>query len=363
MSSSRAVLVVGESGEGKSTLINLVVGAGAEPTVVSHSKSKDGTLDVQAVASSKSRPELWIDTPGMNSSEANASITEQVQMKFMDKEILLLLVLNKRRGRVTPCFKKFIELQKNFFKPSTPFLMVWVGDGSLPESDHDDVAEIFPEAIQLDITDHDIQELEETVKRPDLFKIISKREAEIKLEIKSEIKSGKAKQVAAKKKSKQVIPQPVAVSKQFIGFSKAFSRKNFFKQSDPPPSFENMVRRLLVVKSEGGDEFRVLKMMGDTTLRLVTYEQIYRMGYIAEMEGIANLIIGNSQGSAMSRFFDSHLTKLHDKAIPAERGKIKDHAKCDVVEALIEYTRLNNHVLGIQFIFSQLFIYSGRNLN
>ena len=76
----------------------------------------------------------------------------------------------------------------------------------------------------------------------------------------------------------------------------------------------------------------ILKLMGDSTLKTLTYQYLFREGKTAEIETMAQRIFPNAPGLPMD------MKSICDEMMAVEKDKIESYRNCHVVQAPIGYS-------------------------
>ena len=141
----------------------------------------------------------------------------------------------------------------------------------------------------------------------------------------------------------------------FVGLPTCLNDPEIFEGNlEIPPDLYNVCNIIFDLKKAGNNEFRLLKMMGDSLLKTVIYQHLFRIGERAELESKAQRALRNDAECAMATFFDTHFLSLHNEKYPNEMN-ISPHGKCDVIEAILEYSRANpQHTDVLVYTFSKL---------
>lgn len=141
----------------------------------------------------------------------------------------------------------------------------------------------------------------------------------------------------------------------FIGLPACLNEPKIFEDTHEIPKDLLIVCSIVFdMKRSGNNEFKVLKMMGDSLLKTVIYQHLFKTGMRAELEGRAQPALRNDAEYAMATFFDKHFLALHNEKYPNE-ANLSPHGKCDVVEAILEYSRARSqHTDVLVYIFSKL---------
>ena len=335
---SRAVLVVGAAGVGKSTLINDLTKDTS--TNVSHKLSTDGMNEVKLVVGGAATDSVsFIDTPGLDCSDIRRSTSKVVQSLFSDKKILIALVINKSHKRISTYKAKFQNLVSNLLEEDKQFLVVWVGTETLREEDRKDMKEQFPNALQVDIVKKDLKELRAKISDATLYSDINSKPTR--------------KLVSSDPSSREQAPPP----KQLVtGFPKWINKPDSLKQTEKVPTdLITVLNKVIACKQASEEQFSVLRVMGGSLLRTLAYQYLCREGVTSSIESRAKSVLGSDDECEMSRLFDTYLRAPYNLRVISRGEVMQIGAKCDFFEALVEYARIHEKHDVMRFFITELF--------
>ena len=330
---SRAVLVVGSTGAGKSTLINDLVKGAAAP--VGNSLFSDGTKEVSIVVDPDTSATVsFVDTPGLDSREIRMDIAYQVKKLCPDTKILIVLVISKGHKRISTYKDKIHTLMSGLFDAPSKFIVAWVGDEKLSEDDTKIMKEEFPGAIQINVAKKDFKELKTRIAEVGLYTSI------------------KAPVITTDptKKNEDVIPVQLTV-----GFPLWLSKPDSFTTPDRVPrEMDNVMKSLLAYKDSRVADYKVLVLMGESLLETLSYQYMLREKMTDDMEDRATKMLLKTKDSALSNLFTNHLPMIYEKVAPGKKA-LSVNEQCDFVLALAEFARKTNSGEVLKFVTTEIF--------
>lgn len=342
----KAVVVFGSAGAGKSTLIRELTGS--DLPVVSHRKFRDGTETITVVPVSENPRLFFIDTPGLDSANFPTKMSEQIQTKVRDREVLAVLVVNKGIPRITSFIKKFETVLEDLFGNSktTPFLFLWTGTGDLNEQDSTDACDRFPSATFREVNG-DFAGVNQTISNS-RFTPMRVRS------VPTQPLPRPAVPLVPRPKKKQ--PSVPSIAPTMLVCAKSLSSVERFNRLSPDRDLSAIIEEVLHIKKENPLEYQNMKLMGDAFLRFFTLSYLKNLrNEREELHTKMIRIIGNDEHCPMPKFFDKYLKAKHDQVFPGEANKVSSHGKADVVEALIDLARSRSDKnTKFRFIFSEL---------
>ena len=330
---SRAVLVVGSTGAGKSTLINDLVKGAAAP--VGNSLFSDGTKEVSIVVDPDTSATVsFVDTPGLDSREIRMDIAYQVKKLCPDTKILIVLVISKSHKRISTYKDKIHTLMSGLFDVPSKFIVAWVGDEKLSEDDTKILKEEFPGAIQINVAKKDFKELKSRIAEVGLYTSI------------------KAPVITTDptKKNEDVIPVQLTV-----GFPLWLSKPDSFTTPDRVPrEMDNVMKSLLVYKDSRVADYKVLVLMGESLLETLSYQYMLREKMTDDMEDRSTKMLLKAKDSALSNLFTNHLPMIYEKVAPGKKA-LSVNEQCEFVLALAEFARKTNSGEVLKFVTTEIF--------
>eukprot|EP01040_Poterioochromonas_malhamensis_P009768 gene9768-10610_t len=342
----KAVVVFGSAGAGKSTLIRELTGS--DLPVVSHRKFRDGTETITVVPVAGNPGLSFIDTPGLDSANFPTKMSEQIQTKVRDREVLAVLVVNKGVPRITSFIKKFEAVLEDLFGNSqtTPFLFLWSGTGTLDEQDRTDARRRFPRALFHELNG-DLAGLNQTINNSPFAPMRVRTVPMQPLPL-------PAVPSAPRPKKKQ--PSVPSIAPTILVCARSLSTVEKFERLSPDRDLSTVIEEVLHIKKENPLEYQNMKLMGDAFLRFFTLSYLKKIRDEREELHTKMLrIIGNDETCPMPKFFDKYLKAKHDQIFPREANMVSSHGKADVVEALIDLVRSRSDKnTKFRFIFSEL---------
>jgi energy-coupling factor transporter ATP-binding protein EcfA2 len=330
---ARAVLVVGSTGAGKSTLINDLVKGAAAP--VGTSLFSDGTKEVSIVVDPDTSAAVsFVDTPGLDSREIRMDIAYQVKKLCPDTKVLVVLVISKSHKRISTYKDKVHTLMSGLYGAPSKFIIALVGDEKLQEEDTKILKEEFPSAIQINIAKKDFKELKTRIAEVGLYTAI-----------KAPVPT-----TDPTKKNEDVIPVQLTV-----GFPLWLSKPDSFTTPDRVPrEMDNVMKSLLVYKDSKVADYKVLILMGESLLETLSYQFMLREKMTDTMEDRAAKMLLKTKDSALSNLFSTHLLTIYEKVAPGKKPfSVTDN--CDFVLALAEYARKTNSGEVLKFVTTEIF--------
>lgn len=319
----------------------------------------DGTANIQTIDDLDEPTLKLIDTPGLDSSNFTVHVTEQIQKKHHDQQLLIVLVINARSPRVTSYISKFATIMLDLVG-NERFCILWTNHapGSLDPMDLNAMQGKFPLAQMC--YDSDLASFRQTfLANFNIFKPLKATVAKAVAAASPPTVLGKRAAAASADATEPTqvkaprgfpLSLPVILQTRF-GFSMHLKKNHTL--------FEARVQTVLLLKKTGGTEYQALKLMGDAILKPTVLNCLYAHGERDELETKAHRVTDEGADCAMPRFFAKHLATTHAQVFPRETSTLSPHGQCDVVEALLEHTRVHRDAYGFRFILVELFTLVG----
>jgi GTP-binding protein EngB required for normal cell division len=357
---TRAVLFLGSTGAGKSTLINKL--SGKEEAKVSHSRWEDGTATLTPVVDGVDMDLVYMDTPGLNSANFKVCVTELFQHYHGDKKVLIVLVLSTQTSRVQDFIQTFDKTVDDLIGNDKDFFVVWTHyDEKQPDEDdyahvlkrYKGKAKVFCDSGSSMVT-NGISALKGALSAKDLFSTLKVNKAPVK----SVPLPLRAPSLPPSVNKPPTGPSATAVAKKNppvypLGFPGFITCVDHFNVKPlRKGELEKCIAAVLKAKEDDEVEYQALKLVGDAAVRYLVYTCLYGGGERALIETKAKKLLDNDDECAMPRFFNEHIATAHKAMFQNE--VLSGHRKADVVEALIEFARRNG-CRALKFIITELF--------
>jgi len=349
---SRVVVVVGSVGAGKSSLINAL--CKADQSTVSHSIWDDGTTTTRSFYDDATKLH-FIDTPGLDSSNATAIVTEKVQKDYAASRILIVWVMDSQAKRVNSHKETFNRI-KDDLVGNTDFVVVWTNNGHVSAADKETLSVKFPKAAVFDLPSvgSSVEAVRAHLARPELY-------APLKVYLAAERAAAQraAVNLAAPKKVKKVPAPPKAPKVKLfpMSFPAMLGTAAAFRQGrNKRGTLSVLIPDVIALKKDGGTLYQELREFGDAFLKPVVLTTLKSAGVTDALVRRESLhkVIDNAPDCALTLFYIEHMQALHDKELPGEADST-EHSKADVVEALLELARRQGDTFACIFIVFELF--------